>query len=89
MCRVLDQLIELMSDETKAPADELPDTGIDKSLETLLSSCFIASPDYGTRNTSALLLRANGILDWTEQHYIANGVADGESHFSVNMTGRL
>ena len=40
--------------------DELPKTGLPLARERLLSSPFIVSPDYGTRSSSVLALRADG-----------------------------
>ncbi|WP_067515979.1 NRDE family protein [Endozoicomonas ascidiicola] len=78
------QLVELMHDSTQPSIEQLPDTGVGKELEKLLSSCFIASPNYGTRNTSVLVLNDEGILQWTEQNYLPKGVVGERQNFRIN-----
>ncbi|MFK0572570.1 NRDE family protein [Endozoicomonas sp.] len=68
------QLIELMGDSYQPPEEQLPDTGISKDAEKRLSSCFIASKDYGTRNTSVLIMDNRNQLQWVEQGYLPEGV---------------
>lgn len=53
------QLMALLQDQTLAAENELPDTGIPKSFEQLLSSIFIPPSEltgglYGTRSSSVL-----------------------------------
>lgn len=54
-----DALFALMRDEERAPDDLLPDTGVGVEHERMLSPLFIAGPDYGTRATTLLLVRAD------------------------------
>ena len=60
--------------QRKAPyaQHELPSTGISIALETLLSSPFIVTPDYGTRATTALQLHRDSIK-WQEVSYDSKG----------------
>lgn len=64
-----EQLIEMMHDSTQERDELLPDTGVGLTRERLLSSRFIASDNYGTRNTSVIQLDNSGVLQWTEQNY--------------------
>ena len=50
----------LLRDAEPAAVAELPDTGVGVEKETMLSPVFIASPDYGTRVSTVLLLEASG-----------------------------
>ena len=60
----------VLSDNTKAPDDQLPDTGMSTELEQTLSSVYIepvsfgnadtSKPTYGTRTQSILTLSKNG-----------------------------
>mgnify|MGYP000597813382 CR=1 FL=1 len=65
MCKktISDQLLKAMQNETLAIEADLPDTGLQKSLELLWSPAFIAGPTYGTRTCSIV------ILDQTEAHF--------------------
>lgn len=61
------------------PADQsLPDTGIGLPMERLLSSVFIASADYGTRASTALLLEQDGHFRISERSFGPHGVPLGE-----------
>jgi len=55
--------------------DELPDTGVDISLERVYASRFIVSPRYGTRASTALLIRDDGHVQLSERNFGANGRA--------------
>ena len=57
---------DILEDERKIDQDLLPDTGIPIELETLLSSTFIQSPNYGTRCSNFLRLK-NNVWDWQEK----------------------
>lgn len=47
---------EFLQDRTQAPDSELPDTGMGKEQEKLLSSIFIEFPGYGTRSSTYVAL---------------------------------
>lgn len=81
-----DQLIKIMNDNEQAAAHLLPNTGIGLENERQLSSCFIKGENYGTRNTSALILDSKGSFKWVEQNYASHGVAETRQHFQVNLT---
>ena len=62
-------LFELLKDESKASQDELPDTGIDKNFEHLLSSIYIQSANYGSRCSSVIKVDQAGLLNFSELTY--------------------
>ena len=49
-------LLDLLSDQQKAPDAALPETGIGDEWERLLSSIFIESETYGTRASTIVLI---------------------------------
>lgn len=49
-------LFDLLKDQSKPPDDQLPDTGIGKTWEKVLSPVFIKSDIYGTRCSSVILI---------------------------------
>ncbi|MFP6848455.1 MAG: NRDE family protein [Pseudomonas sp.] len=73
-----ESLLRLMADPTPAADADLPDTGIGLPTERLLSSIFIASPSYGTRASSALIVNADGSRLLTERSFGANGMYLGD-----------
>lgn len=71
------QLLALLSDRHQPNDDELlretDVSGGGLSLERVFASRFIASPHYGTRASTALLIDAQGEVDVWEQNYGSNG----------------
>ena len=57
---------DILEDERKIIPDLLPDTGISKEMEELLSSTFIQSPIYGTRCSNFLRMTTDQWL-WLEK----------------------
>jgi uncharacterized protein with NRDE domain len=80
-----ENLLDLLRDDTPAPDDALPDTGIDIESERLLSSCFIRSEHYGTRASTGITIDAQGAITFLEQNWLpfsgADNVAAGEQRF--------
>jgi len=59
-------LFSLLEDQTPAPDDLLPDTGVGHAWERVLSTAFIRSADYGTRCTTVILADAAGQVRFIE-----------------------
>lgn len=79
-------LFPLLAD-TARPADALlPTTGIGLDWERLLSSCFIAGPDYGTRSSTIVLVGGDGHLRFRERTFApgAPGFRENEYDFYLN-----
>ena len=82
----LDLLFDVLADRTVARDDELPDTGLTRERERLLSSPFIVSSDYGTRCSTVLALTRDGNVHFTERTFNAAGetTADVQYRFRVD-----
>ncbi len=78
-------LIDILHDQQRPGDDQLPDTGIGLERERLLSTCFIQSPIYGTRNSTALILNREGTLHWHEQHYDVHGAPQSVTDRSLQL----
>ena len=78
-------LIRLLHDEHRPPDDQVQETGVDPVRERMLAPCFIHSPDYGTRNSTILLLNRNGKMSWHEQQYDADGALGQIFHETLAM----
>ncbi|MBX4137736.1 NRDE family protein [Pseudomonas sp. S5F11] len=76
-------LLELLSDPQTAPFAELPDTGVGLATESLLSSVFIASPTYGTRASTALIVNADGTRWMVERSFGPEGGRLGEVEINL------
>ncbi len=62
-------LFDMLADRTRAPEDQLPDTGISPMWEQLLSSPFIVSDAYGTRACTVILVREDGHVSFIERTF--------------------
>jgi len=76
-------LLALLNDPQPAPVADLPDTGVGLATETLLSSVFIASPAYGTRASTALIVHADGMRDMVERSFGPHGGHLGEVELHI------
>jgi len=70
-------LWQLLRDDTIAPDEALPATGVPIEWERLLSAAFVKSPDYGTRSSTLLKVGAGGTACFDEQTWLP-GAAVGE-----------
>ncbi len=61
-----DRIWELLTDQTPAPDNRLPITGVDPAWERALSPIFIASPGYGTRCSSIITINRQGLIHFSE-----------------------
>jgi uncharacterized protein with NRDE domain len=73
-----DALLQLLADPQPAPDAELPNTGVGLATEKLLSSVFIASPNYGTRASTVLFVNADGSRRLIERSFGPYGGRLGE-----------
>ena len=76
-------LLEILSDPQTAPFADLPDTGVGLATESLLSSVFIASPSYGTRASTALIVNADGSRQMVERSFGPLGGRLGEVELNI------
>ena len=67
---LFDPLFDLLHDTQTYPDASLPDTGIGLEWERLLSSAFIATPIYGTRSSTVLLMQRDLGLLFDEQIWL-------------------
>lgn len=75
-------LLEPFMDTRQADWSLLPDTGVPRDWEQLLSSPFIISPEYGTRASTAFLHRADGWLEFRERTFDQRGACCGDRWFA-------
>ena len=66
-------LLEILLDRTRAADHDLPDTGVPRERERALSASFIATPDYGTRASTALLCDRDGRGIFVERTFSPDG----------------
>jgi len=75
---LVETLFGLLADRTRAADELLPETGVGPEWERLLSAAFIASPGYGTRSSTVVLVGRDGRVEFAERSFGAGGVPTGE-----------
>lgn len=75
----LEPLWRALTDETLAPDDELPDTGVGLERERMLSAAFIRDPIYGTRASTLIAIGYDGTSWISERRFGPDGISLGES----------
>lgn len=65
-----EDLFALMADRELADDPDLPQTGVSREMERMLSPMFIEIPGYGTRSTTILLIdRENRVQFWERSFF--------------------
>jgi uncharacterized protein with NRDE domain len=77
-------MLELMHDRQPADDEDLPDTGIGKQWERMLSPAFIVSEEYGTRCTSLIRQDQNGEFSFTERSFGRDGLPTTTQQFTFS-----
>jgi len=68
-----DNLFSILHDSSFAKEEELPETGIAKEFEKVLSAKFINTPDYGTVCSTVIKVDRKGNCFFEEQTFDAEG----------------
>lgn len=81
----MQDLLNIMKDESQPNDSELPDTGVGLEWERRLAAIYIRHPEYGTRSTSILLQDNAGEIHFCEVRYDGKSRQLGKQdfHFSV------
>jgi len=66
-------LMRILTDNSIAEDEHLPDTGVSLDIERMLSSRFIRSADYGTRACSVVKFNNHDQISFVEQNYTGAG----------------
>jgi uncharacterized protein with NRDE domain len=80
----LELLWRALTDETPALDEELPDTGVERERERMLSAIFIRNPVYGTRASTLMAVGYDGQSWISERRFNADGEFTGETTLSNN-----
>jgi uncharacterized protein with NRDE domain len=64
-----DALLALMADRALAPDSALPATGVPLEWERVLSAIQIRANGYGTRATTVITVRSDGLVDFVERTF--------------------
>ncbi len=75
-------LLSIMSDSEEAPEEDLPETGVGKEWEKLLSPLFIESGTYGTRSSTVLTINHDCDVMFTEKFLLPDSKEWKQSRFA-------
>jgi uncharacterized protein with NRDE domain len=79
------ELFELLKDEEIYPDDVLPETGLEKELERMVSPIFTVTEKYGTRSSSVIFVDLEKKADFTEKSYNSKNEEWITSSFSFQI----
>jgi uncharacterized protein with NRDE domain len=80
-----DTLLDLLHDRRPAPDDQLPETGLGRERERMLSPIFIEGDRYGTRSSTVLLIDRSGTVTFAERTF-DRGTPASVRQFSFEVT---
>lgn len=75
-------LFKMLRDREPAADEHLPDTGVGRQLERMLSPVFINTPGYGTRSSAVVSVNANGTGQFVERRFNRRGHCSGQTRLS-------
>ena len=81
----LEDLIEIMQDDSTAPDELLPETGLDYIREKALSAMCIRTPDYGTCCSTAITIDYDGEVRFMEKSYPVGNRKEGIVSFDFKI----
>lgn len=84
-----ESLLDLLADRRAAADDALPETGVSRDWEKLLSSAFIRAPGYGTRASSVLLIGQDGELSLRERSFGPSAELLEDRRFNFTVAPRV
>ncbi len=73
-----ERLLEMLADTTPAAEHELPNSGVSRDWERLLSPARIVSSVYGTRASTVVMIDASGQILFHERSFAPDGSVSGE-----------
>jgi uncharacterized protein with NRDE domain len=87
----VESFFRLLKDQTVAPDDTLPRTGVPLEWERILSPIFITSPSYGTRSSTVLLIDKEDRVTFLDRTFNGSSepVTTCEFRFALEATDRL
>ncbi|HYW05191.1 MAG TPA: NRDE family protein [Gammaproteobacteria bacterium] len=81
-----ESLFALLADETPAPDEALPDTGMSLERERRLSARFVRGPEYGTRSSTVILIDRAGGACLVERRFRPDGSREATTRLDFHLT---
>ena len=80
-----EELLEVMTNTTIAPDEQLPDTGVPKEMERQLSAMCIRMENYGTCCSTVITVDRDGVVNFTEKSFPVGERKEGTAHFRFKI----
>ncbi|MBT8401472.1 MAG: NRDE family protein [Rhodothermia bacterium] len=78
-----EEILSIMRDQSPKADDRLPNTGVGLEMERVLSSAFIQTDGYGTRCTTIVRFRSDGLIMFDEFTYDESARIVDVSRFEI------
>lgn len=79
-------LLRLLDDRERARVDQVESGTLPFDTAHALTAPFIVTPEYGTRCSTVVFRRDNGLVRFVEKRFDAGGAATGSSEFRFDVT---
>ncbi|MEX0661004.1 MAG: NRDE family protein [Balneolaceae bacterium] len=80
------RIFKMLKNSEPYPENQLPKTGLSKEMEKRVSPIFIKSKDYGTRCSTLLKIRDDGVVTFIEKTYTPiAGTVTSETRFNFKI----
>lgn len=74
-------MFALLRNASMHPDEQLPQTGVSREWERILSAAFVTAPDYGTRCSTVLLCGGDGHITFDELTWLSGAGSGGRARF--------
>ena len=84
------EIFKILRNRSQPPDGMLPDTGVGRSWERILSPMFITSAHYGTRSSAVIIVNSAGKVTFVERSYVpepAGSMTSSSRQFSFQISG--
>lgn len=83
-------LMGIFADRRAAPSADLPSTGVAPDWEKALSAIQIRANGYGTRSTTVITVRADGLVNFVERSFdVAAPAQHTDRHYEFSLARRV
>jgi len=83
----VETLLDLLADTSLAPDETLPDTGVGRERERMLSALRVMSTAYGTRCSTAVVVGRGGRVQFAERSYGPQGEERDTLRYEFDLSG--
>lgn len=79
----IEDVFDILTDRSYPADDQLPNTGVDRDWEKVLSPLFISSPTYGTRSSSVVVVERTSRITFAERTFESQQAESSENQTRI------